>query len=54
MRSKNNNKIIKKQSKYRHRNSLIKMIKEKENINELMEYKEQIIDLLNNFINNIL
>ena len=54
MRSKNNNKIIKKQSKYRHRNSLIKMIKEKENINELMEYKEQIIDLLNDFISYIL
>ena len=39
---------------YRHRNSLIKMIKENTNKNELLKYKEQIIDLLKDYIGYIL
>ena len=40
--------------KYRHRNSLIKMIKENSNKKELMKYKEQIIDLLKDYMGYIL
>ena len=39
---------------YRRRNSLIKMIKENTNKNELLKYKEQIIDLLKDYIGYIL
>jgi hypothetical protein len=40
--------------RYRHRNSLIKMIKENNNKKELMKYKEQIIDLLKDYMGYIL
>ena len=39
---------------YRRRNSLIKMIRENANKNELLKYKEQIIDLLKDYIGYIL
>ena len=44
-----NNKI-----EYRHRNSLIKMIRENNNKKELLKYKEQIIDLLKDYMGYIL
>ena len=43
-----------KKVQYRHRNSLIKMIKENNNKTELLKYKEQIIDLLKDYIGYIL
>ena len=47
-----NNKSVK--IEYRHRNSLIKMIKENTNKKELLKYKEQIIDLLRDYMGYIL
>lgn len=44
-----NNKI-----KYRHRNSLLKMIRENTNKKELLTYKDQIIDLLKDYMGYIL
>ena len=41
-------------AEYRRRNSLIKMIRENANKNELFKYKEQIIDLLKDYIGYIL
>ena len=41
-------------AEYRRRNSLIKMIRENANKNELLKYKEQIIDLLKDYIGYIL
>ena len=54
--NKNNNKNKNKKDKiiYRHRNSLIKMIRENNNKKELMKYKEQIIELLKDYMGYVL